>query len=91
MYDAVCKIIKENKDKKIAIVTHGTAIRVLMCLFKGYRLERLNDVRWCDNTAISIIDINDDNHVVIVSEGDNSHLGEYGTVSKQKWWQDTYL
>lgn len=91
IWKAVMEIVEMHRGKNICIVTHGTAIRVLMCLFKGYSLDRLNEVKWCDNTAISIIEIGEDNSKKIISEGDNSHLGSHGTVEKQKWWKETYL
>jgi broad specificity phosphatase PhoE len=91
LWKAVMEIVGLHRGESIGIVTHGTAIRVLMCLFKSLPLEKLNEVKWCDNTAISIIEVADDNSIKIISEGDNSHLGEYGTIEKQKWWKDSYL
>jgi len=83
---AIMDIIKNNPGKNICVVTHGTAIRALMCYFYGYELEKMLIVRWFDNTAITITDINGED-VRVVVEGDDSHLGhENGTVKSQEWW-----
>ncbi len=84
----VMYIIENNKGKNICVVTHGTAIRALMCHFFHLNLEEMINVKWYDNTAISIIDYEEGRFKVIL-EGDASHLGlELSTIQNQKWWKD---
>jgi len=88
LVDEVMHIINQNIGKNICIVTHGTAIRALICFFRACTLEEMINVAWCDNTAITIIDYEDGRFSTVV-EGDSTHLGsEYGTVVNQQWWEE---
>jgi broad specificity phosphatase PhoE len=88
LINEVMYIIKNNQGKNICIVTHGTAIRALMCHFFHLNLNHMINIRWYDNTSISIIDYENERFKVIV-EGDASHLGlELSTIQNQKWWKD---
>jgi len=80
-------IIKNNEGRDICIVTHGTAIRALLCYFEGCDLEQMLNVSWHDNTSVTIID-HEDGKYSIVLEGDASHLGrELSTIQNQEWWE----
>lgn len=86
LIDEVMYIIQHNPGKNICIVTHGTAIKALMCYFYGYNLEEMLNIRWYDNTSVTIIDYEREKFNVIL-EGDASHLGkEYSTLENQEWW-----
>lgn len=88
IYNAVLDIVHENRGKTIAIVSHGCAIRNLMCRVKGLPIEQLNDIEWCDNTAVSVIDFDDNDVPTLVVEGDSSHLSdELSTLNRQSWWK----
>ena len=91
LIDEVEYIIKNNTDKTIGIVTHGTAIKALMCYFKGFGLCEMINIPWCDNTAVTILDYEEDKYTLVL-EGDASHLGkEYSTLQNQEWWEDYLL
>ncbi len=80
-------IIKKHKGKTICIVTHGTAIRVLMCFAKKLTIEQIDTVSWCDNSAISIVEYDDNFNPKIMLEGDSSHLHKgLSTIENQDWW-----
>lgn len=84
----VMKIIKANSGRNICIVTHGTAIRALLCHFRACSLEEMINVAWCDNTAITILDYEEPYFTTVV-EGDATHLGsDLGTIVNQDWWED---
>lgn len=86
--DEVIKIIHDNSGKNICIVTHGTAIRALICYFRACTLEEMIHVAWCDNTAVTIMDY-EDGIFTTVTEGDATHLGEdLGTITGQDWWEE---
>lgn len=90
LVNEVMYIIQQNEGKNICIVTHGTAIRALICHFRACTLEEMINVEWCDNTAITIIEYEDGVFKTVV-EGDASHLGEnLGTIVHQDWW-DEYI
>lgn len=86
LVDEVMHIIRQNKGKNICIVTHGTAIRALICHFRACMLEEMINVAWCDNTAITIMEYYDGVFTTI-TEGDATHLGsDLGTITNQDWW-----
>lgn len=81
-------IISMNPGKNICIVTHGTAIKTLLCFFHGWDLEEMFNIKWCDNTAITIVDYEEGKFSLIL-EGDATHLDkELCTVTNQDWWDD---
>jgi probable phosphoglycerate mutase len=48
----------------------------------------LINIKWYDNTSVSIIDY-EDGKFDVVAEGDISHLGkELCTVLNQEWWNE---
>lgn len=67
-------IISNNEGKSICIVTHGTAIRVLLSYFYGSP-ETINNIRWCDNTAVSVVEVDKDRYSVIM-QNDASHIAD---------------
>lgn len=88
LLNEVNKIIDDNKGKNICIVTHGTAIRAMMCRFSSCELVEMANIPWYDNTSVTIIDHEDNNFKVIV-EGDASHLDkELSTLQNQAWWNE---
>lgn len=81
-------LVKQNKNKTICIVTHGTGIRVYINYILHNALEDINKVEWCDNTGVSIIDFDDNFNSMLVLNGDATHLSdELSTIRKQDWWQ----
>jgi len=88
MSAAILDIAARHGGQTVAIATHGCALRTLICWAKGWPLERLNEVEWCDNTGVNIIDIEDGQPTIIV-EGDISHLShELSTFAFQRWWKE---
>lgn len=88
IYEAILDMAKENVGKTVAAASHGCAIRNLICRAKGLPIEALNDVAWCDNTSINIIEFDDDFNPTVVCENDRSHL-EHGmsAMDSQTWWR----
>ena len=70
------KIVRENKDKNIVVVSHGAAIRNLFCYLMFNDVERLNEVPWCDNTAVSLVEFDDNYRPVIKFLNCTSHLSD---------------
>ena len=58
----------------------------MMCKFKGCDLSEMVNIKWYDNTSVTIIDYENDEYSVIL-EGDASHLSrEMSTIHNQEWW-----
>ena len=52
---ALKRVASENPNSKIAIASHGCAIRNLMRVIKGFAPIGIKEVDWCDNTGINYI------------------------------------
>lgn len=85
---AVQDILSAERGKNICIVTHGTAIRVLLCWFKGMPLEDIVTIPWFDNTAVTIV-TEEQGKFQVCLEGDESHLSEESsTLQNQQWFKE---
>lgn len=87
--EEVKSIINKNSGKNICIVTHGTAIRAILCRFYGQTLEYMKNVYWHDNTSVTVVDYDDEKDAFeVLMEGDAEHLEfELSTIQNQDWWQ----
>lgn len=85
----VNNIINQNLGKNICIVTHGAAIRTMLCRFYGCTLEHMMNIGWHDNTSLTIVDYdNERDEFEVLMEGDTDHLDfELSTIQNQEWWQ----
>ena len=87
IYDAILDIAARHDGQTIAIVSHGTAIRALMCLLQGVGSRDIHTVRHGDNTCVTLLDVTK-NGMEVEYACDNSHLSdELSTFSKQTWWR----
>ena len=88
IYGTVLRIVSENEGKTIAIASHGCAIRNLFCRLNGMPIESLNEIIWCDNTGVSLVEFDCDMNPKIHFQFDISHLDEdLSTLGKQVWWK----
>lgn len=83
MRDALLRIVEENPGRTVGVVSHGCALRNLLCFCKGYPIQRLNEVGWIPNTGVSCVDF-DGAAPRLLFEGDDSHLNGIGSVM----WDD---
>ena len=74
VWEGITDIIGENKGKNVCVVSHGCAIRNILCHCLGLPLERITEVPWGVNTAVSYIDFYEDGHISIELQNDASHL-----------------
>ena len=71
----------------VAVASHGCAIRNALCWARGWPIERLNDVPWSDNTAVTLLRWEGE-APRIVWENDCSHLEEKPSmVETASWWR----
>ena len=87
MYGAIADIASRHEGQTIAIVSHGTAIRALMCKIWNVVGKDIHSVKHGDNTAVSLLTV--ENGVISIDYAcDSSHLPEDCiNKARQKWWQ----
>lgn len=90
MVSTIEQIITKHRGKSICVASHGTALKIYVAAQKGLGLAGMNKLGWYDNTAVTMVDINEDGIFDFVAEGDISHLPqELSTLAKQTWWKET--
>lgn len=87
LYNAIREIAARHDGETIAIVSHGTAIRALLCKLAGVPSSEIRTVAHGDNTCVTLLNVEGDNMDVEFA-CDNSHLDDTtSTFSKQTWWR----
>lgn len=88
IWQTVTSIVSSMKDgDAVAAVSHGCAIRAFLARVTGYGIERLNDIGWCDNTAVSKIVFDGDTYNIEYMY-DSSHLdANMSTLENQSWYK----
>lgn len=91
VYDRIVKsfieITNENKGKAIGVFSHGCAIRILMCYIKNIPLSRIDEVKWCDNTAINCVFVDENGVINVEYENDYRHImNDAETAANHMWW-----
>jgi len=74
MRGAVLELVRRHAGQCLAIVSHGAALRCFMCYASGLPLERMNELPWGDNTAVSHVTFNQQLEPLVHSLFDSSHL-----------------
>lgn len=74
IWNAVLRIAKENKGKDIACASHGGVLRCLLCKLIHNDITKLSSVSNVGNTAISLIEFDDDWNYTLRFGNDFSHL-----------------
>ena len=89
MKETVTRIVSENKGKTICLCSHGGAIRIFSCYAHGLPVERIDDMVWCDNTAINCYEFDDSLTPKVVFENSCEHINnDESTKAHQLWWKD---
>ncbi|QNK39160.1 histidine phosphatase family protein [Caproicibacter fermentans] len=74
MWTAALEIAGANPGKTVCVVSHGCAIRNLLCHALGWPVDRVGEIGWCDNTAVSVVDFDDELRAKVVKMNDASHI-----------------
>lgn len=74
MWEAALDIVRANEGKTVCVVSHGCAIRNLLCHAKGWPVDRIGEINWCDNTAVSVVDFDEEMHANVITMNDASHI-----------------
>ncbi len=85
--DALSEIAKCHIGETVCIVTHGTAIRSLLCLWRDIPLDDMQKTPWFDNASVTVVDYLENGQYSLLAEGYNNHLADCSTFAKQDWWQ----
>lgn len=85
---AMLTIAEENPGKSVAAVSHGCAIRALISVIKGIPASQISSVQYCDNTAVTLISV-EDGKITLEYMNDASHLPDELTAFRHEtWWKD---
>lgn len=74
IYDEVIALANMNRGKTIATATHGGVLRCLTCRILYNDITRLKDVPWHENTAVTLIKVDDNDNIGIEFFNDYSHV-----------------
>ena len=79
---------ERHKGETIAAVSHGMAIRALLCATMKIPPNEISRIPHSDNTAVSLLKI-ENGEVIAEFYNDNSHLSDdISTFAKQTWWKE---
>ncbi len=93
MKSSLLKIASENEGKTVAVVSHGAAIRTLLCgILDNDNLEDLASCDWGDNTCVSLLSTEDGVSFKAEFLNDNSHLSHMAGFADNMRWarEDNY-
>ena len=83
---AVTRIVAENQDKTVVIVTHGCSVRNYMCYAHGWEFSELDNMKWFENTGVAKLEYDITEKPRIIYENDASHLTpELSTLAHANW------
>lgn len=78
----------ENQDKTLLVASHGAVLKTLLCHLIYDDVERLSEVPWLDNTAVSLVTV-DEEGARLEYLGNTDHLPEdFKPVSVLKLWDN---
>lgn len=74
IYEEITELVRINRGKTVAAVSHGGVLRCLMCRVLYNDINRLKDVPWCENTAVTLLKIDDSDKIGVEFFNDYSHV-----------------
>lgn len=84
---AILDIAAKHPNQTVAVFAHGTFIRNTVAEFLGIGPDGMKKMGHSDNTAVTLLEI-EDGTVKVVYMDDNSHLTpEISTLAQQHWWK----
>ncbi len=85
----ILKLAQEWDGKTIAVVSHGSAIRSILCRVLGYEPEQIGEIGWGDNTCVAKFEITE-GKVDPLYWNDASHLPEELSTFAKIGWVNCY-
>lgn len=80
--EAIDGIARENDGKRVAVVSHGCALRNYMCHARFGDIKRLRDADWIEHTSITCVRYYE-RSIEVVFANDFAHLDESLTTLKK--------
>lgn len=77
-WSAIEAIAAENSAGVVAVSTHATPIRSIICRLRGYTAENMKNIPWGSNASIAVLEF-DGNAWQIKLEGYDDHLAALKT------------
>ena len=68
------EIVQQEQNKTVCIVSHGCAIRNMMCFLHGGPLERIDEVPLGSNTAINVVTFDEQLRPTVIVDSSTAHL-----------------
>jgi probable phosphoglycerate mutase len=85
---ALLSIAAQHDGQTVAVVSHGTAIRTLLCGLLGIPSDETDRMGHADNTAVCLLTA-ENGALTPEFYNDNSHLDEsISTFAAQGWWKE---
>lgn len=76
IWNTVKKIAKNNNGKTVACATHGGVMRCINCRLIKNDINELKNIDWAGNTAVSLVEFDDELNYTVRIYNDISHLPE---------------
>ncbi len=76
IYNAIIDIANNNRNKAVACATHGGVTRCLLCRLMFGTIEKLKNTPWAENTAITLLSIDDFDNIKLEFYSNTEHLPE---------------
>lgn len=74
MWKAVTEIAARHRGQSVCVVSHGCAIRCLLCRALGKPLSEMQQIAWSDNTGVSVVQFDDEGNCSVPVMNDSSHM-----------------
>lgn len=86
----VLSLAERYDGQTVAVVSHGLAIRALLCDVFGIPSERIDSLPYGDNTSVTLLTV-EDSKIAVDFYNDASHLDAMGlsTFARQNWRKKT--
>lgn len=89
MLTAIQDIDRRHDGQTVVCISHGMAIRALLALIMGVSSKEIYKLPHGDNTAVSLLSVQD-GRPTVSWYNDSSHLSdELSTFARQSWWRDS--
>ena len=76
IWEEVLSLARDNQGKTIIASTHGGLMRLLHCRLFYHTIERLCEVPWSENTAVTLVEFDNALTPTVVYFNDVSHLDD---------------
>ena len=71
---AVKDIVRDNEGKTVCIVSHGCAIKCLMCFLHGWTVDNIAAIPIGTNTSVNVVKADGSGSFEIIMESYTDHL-----------------